>query len=97
MSKLHKFSILRKPIVTEKSTLLQEENRYVFEVAPSATKHEIKDAVQSAFGVSVRKVHTMNVKGKKKRFGPRYSQLRSWKKAIVTVSPGDSITLFEGV
>ena len=97
MSKLHKFSILRKPIVTEKSTLLQEENRYVFEVAPSATKHEIKDAVQSAFGVSVRKVRTMNVKGKKKRFCPRYSQLRSWKKAIVTVAPGDSITLFEGV
>ena len=97
MSKLHNFSILRKPIVTEKSTLLQEENRYVFEVAPSATKHEIKDAVQSAFGGSVRKVRTMNVKGKKKRFGPRYSQLRSWKKAIVTVSPGDSITLFEGV
>ena len=97
MSKLHKFSILRKPIVTEKSTLLQEENRYVFEVAPSATKHEIKDAVQLAFGVSVRKVRTMNVKGKKKRFGPRYSQLKSWKKAIVTVSPGDSITLFEGV
>ena len=79
MSKLHKFSIIRKPIVTEKSTLLQEENRYVFEVAPSATKHEIKDAVQLAFGVSVEKVRTMNVKGKKKRFGPRYSQLRSWK------------------
>jgi large subunit ribosomal protein L23 len=97
MSKLHKFSILRKPVVTEKSTLLQEDNRYVFEVAPSATKHEIKDAVESAFGVSVRKVRTMNYRGKKKRFGPRYSQMKSWKKAIVTVSPGDSITLFEGV
>ena len=45
MSKLHKFSILRRPVVTEKSTLLQEENRYVFEVAPSATKLEIKDAI----------------------------------------------------
>ena len=97
MSKLHKFSILRRPVVTEKSTLLQEENRYVFEVAPSATKLEIKDAGETAFGVSVKKVRTMNVRGKKKRFGPRFSQLRSWKKAIVTVSPGDSITLFEGV
>ena len=97
MSKLHKFSILRRPVVTEKSTLLQEENRYVFEVAPSATKLEIKDAVETAFGVSVKKVRTMNVRGKKKRFGPRFSQLRSWKKAIVTVSPGDSIPLFEGV
>ena len=97
MSKVHKFAILRRPVVTEKSTLLQEENRYVFEVAPSATKLEIKDAVEAAFGVSVRKVRTMNVRGKKKRFGPRFSQLRSWKKAIVTVSHGDSITLFEGV
>ena len=97
MSKLHKFSILRRPVVTEKSTLLQEENRYVFEVAPSATKLEIKDAVETAFGVSVKKVRTMNVRGKRKRFGTRFSQLRSWKKAIVTVSPGDSITLFEGV
>ena len=97
MSRLHKFSILRRPVVTEKSTLLQEENRYVFEVAPSATKLEIKDAVETAFGVSVKKVRPMNVRGKKKRFGPRFSQLRSWKKAIVTVSPGDSITLFEGV
>ena len=73
MSKLPKFSILRRPVVTEKSTLLQEENRYVFEVAPSATKLEIKDAVETAFGVSVEKVRTMNVRGKKKRFGPKDS------------------------
>ncbi len=97
MSKLHKYAILRRPVVTEKSTLLQEERRYVFEVATSATKLEIKEAVESAFGVSVEKVNTMNVKGKKKRFGPRFSQMRSWKKAVVTVAPGQSITLFEGV
>jgi large subunit ribosomal protein L23 len=97
MTKLHKYSILRRPIVTEKSTLLQEERRYVFEVAPSATKLEIKDAVESVFGVNVKKVNTMNVRGKKKRFGPKMSQLRSWKKAIITVSPGETITLFEGV
>ena len=97
MTKIHKYSILRRPIVTEKSTLLQEDRRYVFEVAPSATKLEIKDAVESAFGVNVQKVNTMHVRGKRKRFGPRLSQLRSWKKAIVTVSPGDTITLFEGV
>jgi len=97
MSKLHKYAILRRPVVTEKSTLLQEDRRYVFEVAPSAKKLDIKYAVESAFGVTVEKVNTMNVRGKKKRFGPKLSQLRSWKKAIVTVAPGESITLFEGV
>ena len=97
MTKIHKYSILRRPVVTEKSTLLQEDRRYVFEVAPSATKLEIKHAVESAFGVSVQKINTMHVRGKRKRFVPRLSQLRSWKKAIVTVSPGDTITLFEGV
>jgi len=97
MSKLHRYAILRRPVVTEKSTLLQENGRYVFEVAPSATKLEIKEAVESAFDVSVEKVNTMNVKGKKKRFGPKFSQMRSWKKAVVSVAPGQSITLFEGV
>lgn len=97
MSKLHRYAILRRPVVTEKSTLLQEDGRYVFEVAPSATKLEIKEAVESAFDVKVEKVNTMNVKGKKKRFGPKFSQMRSWKKAVVSVAPGQSITLFEGV
>ena len=97
MSKLHRYAILRRPVVTEKSTLLQEGGRYVFEVAPSATKLEIKEAVESAFDVKVEKVNTMNVKGKKKRFGPKFSQMRSWKKAVVSVAPGQSITLFEGV
>jgi large subunit ribosomal protein L23 len=97
MSKIHKFAVLRRPLVTEKSTALQEQRRYVFEVAPSANKHEIKESVEAAFGVKVQKVNTMNVRGKTKRFGPKVSQMRSWKKAIVTVSPGDSISIFEGV
>ena len=97
MSKIHKYAVLRRPLVTEKSTSLQDQRRYVFEVAPSANKHEIKESVESAFGVKVEKVNTMNVRGKTKRFCPKSSQLPSWKKAIVTVSPGDSISLFEGV
>jgi len=97
MSKIDKFSILRRPIVTEKSTLLQEDKRYSFEVAVGSTKLEIKQAVEDIFDVKVLKVHTINVKGKTKRFGPRVSQKRSWKKAIVTIAPGDAITLFEGV
>ena len=97
MSKPHKYAILKRPLITEKSTLMQEDGRYVFEVAKTATKLEIKEAVQESFGVTVIKVNTMNVKGKMKRFGPRFSQKRSWKKAVVSVAPGDSITLFEGV
>ena len=62
------YNILRKPVVTEKSTLIMESsNRYTFEVLPSATKLQIKNAVQQAFGVDVVKVNTMNIRGKRKR------------------------------
>ena len=88
------FDILRRPVITEKSTILQEEGRYTFEVAPNATKHQIKE---EAFNVDVLQVNTMHVRGKRKRFGPRIAQGRSWKKAIVLLSPGDTITIFEGV
>lgn len=91
------FHILLRPVITEKSTLLSEQGRYVFEVAKGATKHDIKRAVEDAFDVTVVRVHTMGVRGKRKRFGPRITTLRSWKKAIVTLAPGDTITLFEGV
>jgi len=94
---MHTFEVLRKPVVTEKSTMLQEAGRYVFEVARSATKHEIRRAVEESFGVKVIRVGTMNVRGKAKRFGPRAVVKRSWKKAIVTLAPGDNITIFEGV
>ncbi|MEC7733910.1 MAG: 50S ribosomal protein L23 [Chloroflexota bacterium] len=97
MSKHHKYAILKRPLITEKTTLMQEDGRYVFEVAKNATKLEVKEAVQEAFGVTVTKVNTMNVKGKMKRFGPRFSQKRSWKQAVVSVAQADSITLFEGV
>ena len=91
------FDILRRPVITEKSTILQELGRYTFEVAPNATKHQIKEAVEEAFNVDVLQVNTMHVRGKRKRFGPRIAQGRSWKKAIVLLSPGDTITIFEGV
>ena len=94
---LHPFEIIRRPVVTEKSTMLQDLNRYTFEVAPSATKHQIKEAVQEAFNVSVASVNTMTVRGKRKRFGPRLSKPRSWKKAVVQLAPGSVITIFEGV
>mgnify|MGYP001078152543 CR=1 FL=1 len=91
------FDIIRRPVVTEKSTLLQEQGRYTFEVAPSATKLQIKQAVEEAFNVEVVRVNTMNVRGKMKRFGPRLAAKPAWKKAIVQLAPGNTITIFEGV
>ena len=94
---LHPFEILRRPVVTEKSTLLQDEDRYTFEVARSATKLQVKEAVEEAFNVQVLKVNTMTVRGKRKRLGPRFSVSKSWKKAVVQLAPGNTITIFEGV
>ena len=94
---MHILDTLRRPIITEKSTLMQESGRYSFEVATSATKLQIKRAVEEAFGVRVIKVNTMNVRGKRKRYGPRTSILPSRKKALVTLAPGQTITIFEGV
>ena len=89
--------VLLRPVLTEKTTEMQEGGRYTFEVARSATKLDVKRAVETAFGVDVVKVNTMNVKGKRKRFGPRFVAQQPRKKAVVTVAAGQSITIFEGV
>ncbi len=94
---MHTLQILRRPVITEKSTDLQEQGRYAFEVAPSANKHDIKRAVELAFEVKVVKVNTMNVHGKRKRLGPRVTKPHGWKKALVTLAAGETITIFEGV
>lgn len=89
-------NVLRRPIVTEKSTLLGEQGRYVFEVDSGASKHDIAKAVEWAFDVKVVKVNTLTVPGKVKRYGRRPSKQPDWKKAIVSLQAGDSIQLFEG-
>ena len=94
---MNDLDILRRPIITERSTLLQERGRYVFEVSVGSTKLQIKHAVEKAFDVKVVKVNTMNMRGKTKRLGPREVISKSWKKAVVTLRPGDNITIFEGV
>ncbi len=88
--------VLRRPIVTEKSTLLSEQGRYVFEVDSGASKHDIAKAVEWAFDVKVVKVNTLTVPGKVKRYGRRPSKRPDWKKAIVSLQAGDTIQLFEG-
>ena len=94
---MHLYEVLRRPLITEKSTGLQAENKYAFEVASGANKRQVKQAVEKAFGVGVTAVNVMTVHGKTRRVGRRQVLTPSWKKAIVTLKPGDKIGLFEGV
>ena len=89
--------VIIEPIVSEKSYGLLEENVYTFKVHPSASKPEIKDAVESIFGVRVTKVNTLNRKGKRKRNRRNftYGQRPDTKRALVTLAEGDSIELFD--
>ncbi|MDA1278526.1 MAG: 50S ribosomal protein L23 [Chloroflexi bacterium] len=93
---MNRASVLKRPIVTEKTTLLGESGRYVFEVESSASKHDIARAVEWAFNVKVVNVNTMNVTGKMKRYGRRPTKQPDWKKAVVALAAGDTIQLFEG-
>ena len=94
---MHLYEVLRRPLVTEKNTELQAQGKYAFEVAREANKHQIKQAVEKAFKVEVMAVNVMTVPGKTRRIGRRQVLTQSWKKAIVTLKPGDSIGLFESV
>ena len=91
------YEILRRPIVTEKNTVLQEQSKYTFEVARGADKYQIKLAVEKAFKVNVVAVNVITVPGKTRRAGRRMKTMGPWKKAIVTLKPGQKIQLFEGV
>ena len=94
---MHLYEVLRRPLITEKATLLQEGDKYAFEVAREATKPQIKEAVERAFEVRVAKVNVMTIPGKTKRFGRRQVTSSSWKKAIVSLQSGYKITFFEGI
>ena len=87
--------VLKKPIVSERSMGLLEQNKYSFYVDPNANKIEIKYAVQELFKVTVTDVRTMSVKGKTKRVGKYLGRAADRKKAIVTLKDGDKIEIFE--
>ncbi len=91
------YDVLKKPKLTEKTTLLKEElNQFVFEVDPNANKIQIKESVEKSFKVEVVKVRTMNVEGKKKRLGRHQGRKSNWKKALITLKEGQTIEYFEG-
>lgn len=89
-------NIVNRPIIlTEKSNRLREKNKVIFEVAPTANKIQIKDAIQTLFKVTVLEVNTMRYRGKQRRMGRGYAKLQNWKKAVITLKEGDSIQFFE--
>jgi len=91
------YDVIKRPVVTEKSSLLREQNNsYVFEVNKKADKIIIKKSVEELFKVKVKSVNTLIQRGKRKRFGKNIGLSKSWKKAIVTLAEG-KIELFEGV
>ncbi len=97
---LNPYSVIVRPLVTEKSTALSVANQYVFEVDMRSNKPQIKDAVEKAFEVTVLGVNVMVMKGKRRgnrRMGRRETFSSDWKKAVVTVAPEDRIELFEGI
>ena len=95
--KPHHYDVIRRPLITEKSTLVAEENKIVFEVAIDADKKAIKEAVEALFKVDVTKVNTILQKGKTKRFKGHLGRRNDIKKAIVTLAEGQSVDITTGL
>ena len=91
------YDAILSPVITEKATMLSEQNKVVFRVDKDATKPQIIEAVENLFKVNVVKVNTMNVKGKTKRFRGRVGRRSDVKKAIVTLAEGQSIDITTGL
>jgi large subunit ribosomal protein L23 len=99
MSKINEqhYKTILAPVITEKSTIVSENNQVVFKVAESATKPQISDAVEALYDVKVKAVNTMRVKGKSKRFKGRAYTRSTVKKAIVTLQEGHAIDVTTGL
>jgi len=91
------YQVIRRPLITEKATLVGEYNQVAFEVALDATKPEIKSAVEKLFKVKVMAVNTLRQNGKTKRFRGRPGKRNDYKKAIVRLAEGDSIDVTTGL
>ncbi|OGP52801.1 MAG: 50S ribosomal protein L23 [Deltaproteobacteria bacterium RBG_13_52_11] len=91
------YQVIKKPLITEKANILKEkDNKVAFVVDRAANKAEIKAAVERLLKVKVLKVHVSNMKGKPRRVGRNIGKRPDWKKAVVTLKPGDRIEFFEG-
>jgi large subunit ribosomal protein L23 len=95
---LHPLNVVLRPMITEKATRLGAEHKYMFEVRRQANKVQIKEAIEKGFEVNVVAVNVMTMKGKPHRVrGNRIKHRPNWKKAVVTLAPGDKLELFEGI
>ncbi len=95
---MNQYDIIKRPLNTEKTTIQKEAaNQVTFEVDPKANRIEIEKAVEAVFNVKVSGVRTLQVKGKIKRRGRTLGKRKDWKKAIVTLMPGERIEFFDGV
>jgi len=94
---MHLYEVLRRPLLTEKNAALQAQGKYAFEVAGEANKEQVKQAVQKAFKVTVTKVNVITVPGKGRRMRGRVVISPPWKKAVVTLKPGEKIEIVEGI
>jgi large subunit ribosomal protein L23 len=94
---MHPYQVVKRPLITEKATIMKERNKYAFEVTKAANKRQVKEAIELAFKVNVVKVTVMSVPGKMRRIGRRQVLTPLWKKAIVTLAEGEKIEFFEGV
>ncbi len=97
MPELHLYEVILRPVVSEKANIIAEErNQYAFEVAPEATKQQIKTAVEIIFEKRVKKVNTMVMPAKRGMRGRNaYRRSSQWKKAVVTLMPGEKLDLFD--
>ena len=95
---MNKFDVIKRPLITEQSMDMMAENKYTFEVVKTATKPEIREAVEEIFGVKVEKVYTMNMRGKLKRQWVHQGRRPSWKKAIVKLTDDrEPIEFFDSI
>ncbi len=90
------FDIIKRPLITEKGSMLLKANVYSFEVSKDATKNQIAKAVETIFKVKVEKVRTVNARGHQKKVGRYVSKIPHYKKAFVQVAEGQKIKIFEG-
>jgi large subunit ribosomal protein L23 len=97
MNEADLYDVIRSPVITEKATLASEHNQVIFKVADSATKPQIREAVERLFNVKVKAVNTLNRVGKLKRFKGILGRQRAIKKAIVTLEDGHSIDVTTGL
>jgi large subunit ribosomal protein L23 len=95
---MHVYDVLKRPVVTEKTTAQGDLNQYTFQVDKRANKMQVKDAVETAFNVTVMAVRIVNIPAKRGHYGRKTVVKKpAWKKAVVTLAPGSTIQFFEGV